>query len=157
MKRFLVILALLAGCGGTDTTASGIDMATAPCVKNALTTAQGCYTSEGVYAQLGANPCMDTTKHPECSANPSTCCWNPVTNKCFPSSGGNVTGVNMGAGFTSCETGTSGLQNGDSVCSQGDSRFAYNGNSTGGMVCLTCTDFVQVNTLAGIACESYSP
>jgi hypothetical protein len=147
MRNFLMILVLLAlgaGCGGTGTTASGIDMATATCVKNTLTDAQGCYTSQGVYAELGTNPCMDVSKHPECKGSPSTCCWNPISDECYPSDG--TTQVSCESQPIFCEypetcKSLDPVANpyGAMTCGSG-AQFSYQGNSSGGMVCLPYCD-----------------
>jgi hypothetical protein len=141
MKHFMVLFALLVGCEGSGVDPSGIDTATATCVKTDVTTAQGCYTKQGTYADFGPNPCEDTKLHPECEQG--SCCWNPSTNECF-------SGISVGSGHmdtygrrwptTSCSSSNNirvDLKPGDPICRLGYG-FAYKGDASGGTVCLPC-------------------
>lgn len=151
MKMFLTILALLVvGCGSPSPAPSGIDTATATCVKTSVTTAQGCYTNQGVFANLGANPCEDSKVHPECVVTTegvatNNCCWNPNTNECFSMFGHKSVDGTLTYPTTSCSSATPyavDLKPGDSICRAGYG-FAYKGDVTAGTVCLPCTAAVD--------------
>ena len=150
MKNFLMILALLAGCGTSDpTTSSGIDMATAPCPKNTTTEAAGsCYTPQGVYAELGTNPC-----------NAATEAWNPVTNQCIALGHTEAEYINCDS---SAQTGS--LKSGDMVVATDSSYYVYwSSGITAGVVCLPCINPVVVGeggygyNGAFVLCATYAP
>jgi hypothetical protein len=149
MLKFLMILALLAGCGSSEpTTMSGINMAMASCPKNTTTEAAGsCYTTWGVYAELGTNPCNATTE-----------AWNPVTNKCIAL--GHTEGEYINCD-SSVQTGS--LKSGDMVVATDSPYYVYwFSGSTAGVVCLPCIDPVAGEggydyNGTPVLCATYSP
>jgi hypothetical protein len=159
MRNFLMILVLLVGCGGSGpSTATGIDMVNATCTKNATTEAVGsCYTPDGVYAQLGVNPCTSAEKHPECVH--AYCAWNPVTDACIVEQFSSE-----GVCVQSCEPSTSAavktIKSGDMVFAQSPT-YAYGGDPSGGIICLPCFNPVSTSLVCGetqaTTCSPYQP
>lgn len=112
-------------------TAVGINTSTVTCVISGTTqVGSACFTSRWVYADMGDNPCVDFTKHPECKTE--TCCWNPLSGSC------SIHTVN-GVTFSTFSTSTT-----YSACDGSDHVAAttmvcgahYVGNSSGGYSCI---------------------
>ena len=62
-------------------TVTGIDTASVFCTISGTTQyGWSCFLEQGVYADMGANPCNDFSKHPECKTG--SCCWNPLSGSC---------------------------------------------------------------------------
>jgi hypothetical protein len=113
-------------------TVTGIDTSTVTCVTPGTTstwTGDACFTALGVYADMGANPCADLTKHPECKTR-GVCCWNPLTGSCSVHSVGGVSASGSLRSFSVCD-GTDHVVPTTMVCGG-----YYVGNPSGGNVCI---------------------
>jgi hypothetical protein len=146
MKRFSVIFALsMIGCGSRS---EDMGQVTGTCTTTSITVG-GCYTSVGVFAELGRNPCQDAVKHPECSLSGMDtgvgfgCAWNPTTNECFIKDA-NGSAVCRKPRYTASNPYGS-VNPGDMIATS-SSRFAYKADSSQGTVCLPCSaDFDGAN------------
>lgn len=115
-------------------TVTGIDTASVFCTISGTTQyGWSCFLEQGVYADMGANPCNDFSKHPECKTG--SCCWNPLSGSCTthivvvlspygPNGGGSHVNVSVCDGSDTVSASTM-------VCGA-----PYKGSSSGGNVCI---------------------